>query len=135
MSEIAEIVVTYADGRSLTLSRDTYGLHMAIEQWLAGEGYGLIVASVTADASRCPRHRWGKHRWEGRRVVGIPFRRCSRCTKVQRNLYSTSWEDFPTESGYPASVDAARWDGSVEDGGIEPCSPADLRPGMQAGYR
>ena len=43
-------------------------------------------------------HKLG-HNWETRFVVGIPFRLCLRCKKMERLLGADEWQDFTAIHG------------------------------------
>lgn len=72
---------------------DTYGVHGMVERWLARRGFAIVVAVRQPFVPRCPQSVVGKHRWEARSIVGIPFRRCRKCKRMQRLLYKAYWED------------------------------------------
>jgi len=70
-----------------------YGVFNAITDFL--EAYNWIVtADIYKKPEESPCIDKKEHTWEGRRIAGIPFRRCFNCGRTQRRLYRPYFENY-----------------------------------------
>ncbi len=96
-----------------------YGMMMSIQSYFNEIGY-VIRTSEDARPEITACTDGVEHSWEYRSVVGISFRKCMKCNKMQRRLYRPWYEDFGLNDG--------GWDSGT------PMEDQDNAPGIEVVY-
>lgn len=88
-----------------------YEIFNVITRFLEDRGWSIGVMPYTEPQDE-PCLDSNRHEWEGRSIAGIPFKKCLKCNRVQRQLYKPYFEDFDLknvetvwESGEPSSIE------------------------------
>lgn len=102
-------------GKEVTVDSMPYSVYQSIDYFLHSKGFLVVVGRKPFEY---PCKDGDMHEWDARVIHNIKFRKCGKCSLIQRLCYSSQYEDYAYAEDAPKIVKA--WDKSTQ---ITPDNP------------